>query len=213
MENTYYFDFEKYRTEQVKCTGRIVRIQHPRDEFVNNLVIFTRSGLVNHDRTYKANSRCFMNFLIPEVDKFAPQEYLNIYADYDQKGFIIRIFAWHPDIIPFWGENKKISIIQNCTNDIAIAADNSIVDHRASSRVLQKLIDKNYYPYFCDPVKYKSRYIAFRVDRNCSDSDNRIENFYIHKYNYCSDYNAVFYSSAFEIYMLPEEVYFSYRGL
>jgi hypothetical protein len=217
------FDFEKYRKEQVKNTFKVGIIKDPHLTYIKELTITTSDSLVDLYGNFDDHDKHCIDVRRPTIHKYkypysivldnddiSPQESWNIYADSDENYNIIRIFAWHPDIIPFWGESRTTVLIPNHTNDIIITSYPKMFRHKASARVIRKLKEKAYPDFFLDQTKDKFRYIFFRLNCHSIISKDEIVNCRLHVYKYQKDQIPL---EAFEIYILPEEDYLSYYGV
>jgi hypothetical protein len=219
MNNKNYFDFARYHKEQVYNTFAVEVLSNSRNEYVENLTIATENGLVDDFNIYRKGTRVSIDTRRPEIyehfpihfgnDFLSPQESWPIYADIDKDYNIIRIFAWHPDIIPFWGNNASIDVLLNYSNNIIITSDYEMLNHRASAKAIRKSIEReNSSILFTDTVMGKHRYVCFSLNHR-SGSNSNVKNFKIHKHRYIS--NDWAYCDAFEVYVLPDEVYYSYN--
>jgi len=207
------FDFDRYRIEQIEHTSYIGMLKNPKSEYIREITIATSESLIHSNGQFNDDDQHILDVRRPTVYNYydgirfddndtSPQKSWNIYANYDQKGLITRIFAWHPDIIPFWGENEATIIIPNYTNDIIVSSYPLMFKHKASARAMRNSIDSVYY-YSLDYRKNSLRYIIFRI------LNKLIKNCRLNLYFYRKNYKIC---NAFEIYMLSEEVYLSYAG-
>ena len=209
------FDFEKYNRDLVDNSYVIITLGKPIFDdltlcfgtFYKDYIHISTKYSYDMHKHYQAvvggETHKLRGYDLKDISE------LNIWADFDKQGNIIRLYNHHSDIIPCWGNYSNAHACSIYNNDnLILSVDYKTLKHKATIKMLaKKIFANNCLKYIVDPSKNKNRFVVVKTSN--------IEKIYIHSYEHKIQPNIQssflsFSLEAIEFYLLPDDVYRSY---